>query len=85
MEAYKTIAYEIAEAFDWKPPDWCVLPVCYGDALYGMWKGFQELHKVGLIEAPATHMTVAQAAGCAPMVDAFDRRTLNVAPVKPAT
>jgi threonine synthase len=40
---------------------------------------------VGLIEAPATHMTVAQAAGCAPMVDAYDRRTLNVAPVKPAT
>jgi threonine synthase len=47
MEAYKTIAYEIAEAFDWHPPDWCVLPVCYGDALYGMWKGFEELKAIG--------------------------------------
>ena len=48
MEGYKTIAYEIAEAFDWNPPDWCVLPVCYGDALFGMWKGFEELEGAGL-------------------------------------
>jgi threonine synthase len=50
MEAYKTIAYEIAEAFDWQPPDWCVLPVCYGDALYGVWKGFEELKALGWID-----------------------------------
>jgi threonine synthase len=48
-------------------------------------KGFHELHKVGLIDEPHTRMTVAQAAGCAPMVDAYDRHTLNVAPVKPST
>ena len=50
MEGYKTIAYEIAEAFDWQPPDWCVLPVCYGDALFGMWKGFEELKALGWID-----------------------------------
>ena len=50
MEGYKTIAYEIAEAFDWSPPDWCVLPVCYGDALYGMWKGFEDLRALGWID-----------------------------------
>ena len=50
LEGYKTIAYEIAEAFAWQPPDWCVLPVCYGDALYGMWKGFAELVALGLID-----------------------------------
>jgi threonine synthase len=50
LEGYKTIAYEIAEALDWQPPDWCVLPVCYGDALYGMWKGFCELAAIGLID-----------------------------------
>ncbi len=48
MEGYKTIAYEIAEAFDWNPPDWCVLPVCYGDALFGMWKGYEDLFSPGL-------------------------------------
>jgi threonine synthase len=50
MEAYKTIAYEIAEAFGWQPPDWCVLPVCYGDALFGVWKGFEDLKALGWIE-----------------------------------
>ena len=49
MEGYKTIAFEIAEAFDWEVPDWCVLPVCYGDALHGMWKGFEELKALGWI------------------------------------
>jgi threonine synthase len=50
IEGYKTIAYEIAEALDWTVPDWCVLPVCYGDALYGMWKGFCELRALGWID-----------------------------------
>ena len=31
-------------------PDWCVLPVCYGDALHGMWKGFEELKALGWID-----------------------------------
>ena len=48
MEGYKTIAFEIAEAFDWEVPDWCVLPVCYGDALFGMWKGFERTAGPGL-------------------------------------
>ncbi|HEX9556634.1 MAG TPA: pyridoxal-phosphate dependent enzyme, partial [Reyranella sp.] len=50
MEGYKTIAFEIAEAFDWQVPDWCVLPVCYGDALFGVWKGFAELLALGWID-----------------------------------
>lgn len=50
IEGYKTIAYEIAEALDWTAPDWCAVPVCYGDALYGMWKGFEELRALGWID-----------------------------------
>lgn len=49
VEGYKTLAFEIAEQLDWTPPDWCVLPVCYGDALYAMGKGFAELHALGWI------------------------------------
>jgi threonine synthase len=51
VEGYKTLAYEVAEQLDWRAPDWCVLPVCYGDALHGMWKGFEELRQAGWIEA----------------------------------
>jgi threonine synthase len=50
IEGYKTIAYEIAEQLDWSVPDWCVLPVCYGDALFGVWKGFAELLALGWID-----------------------------------
>lgn len=50
IEGYKTIAFEIAESLAWRAPDWCVLPVCYGDALYGMWKGFDEMHRLGWID-----------------------------------
>ncbi len=66
MEGYKTIAYEIAEAFDWHPPDWCVLPVCYGDALYGMWKGFEELKALGWIDR-TPRFVAAEVSGSLPM------------------
>lgn len=47
IEGYKSLAYEIAEQMNWQVPDWCVLPVCYGDALIGMWRGFSELVALG--------------------------------------
>ena len=50
LEGYKTIAYEIAEQLDWRAPDWVVLPVCYGDALHGIAKGFDEMRRWGWIE-----------------------------------
>jgi threonine synthase len=50
LEGYKTLAYEICEQLGWQPPDWCILPVCYADALYGMWKGFDELLRLGWID-----------------------------------
>ena len=47
IEGYKTLAYEIVEALNWRVPDCCVLPVCYGDALIGMWRGFEEMLALG--------------------------------------
>ncbi|WP_246687222.1 threonine synthase [Mesorhizobium sp. B2-5-9] len=49
IEGYKTIAYEIVEQSNGTAPDWCVLPVCYGDALSGVWAGFCELYAQGTI------------------------------------
>ncbi|MBB6468579.1 threonine synthase [Aminobacter lissarensis] len=49
IEGYKTIAYEITEQADGHLPDWCVLPVCYGDALAGVAAGFHDLHSRGKI------------------------------------
>jgi threonine synthase len=47
IEGYKTLAYEIAEQMNWNVPDWCVVPVCYGDALLGMWRGFEDMMAFG--------------------------------------
>ncbi|WP_026227889.1 pyridoxal-phosphate dependent enzyme [Hoeflea sp. 108] len=49
IEGYKTIAYEIAEQLYGDVPDWCVLPVCYGDALAGVAAGFRDLLSRGKI------------------------------------
>jgi threonine synthase len=62
LEGYKTIAYEIAEALDWQAPDWCALPVCYGDALFGLWKGFDEMLALGWI-AKRPRLIAAEIAG----------------------
>jgi threonine synthase len=43
IEGYKTIAYEIVEQLNGQVPEWCALPVCYGDALAGVWQGFKDL------------------------------------------
>ena len=63
VDGYKTLAYEVCEQMDWEAPDWCVLPVAYGDALFGMWKGFEELAVLGLI-AGKPRMVAAEMAGC---------------------
>lgn len=49
IEGYKTIAYEIVEQMQGATPDWCVVPVCYGDALAGIWEGFKNLFSQGKI------------------------------------
>ena len=50
IEGYKSLAYEVAAEMNWQVPDWCVLPVCYGDALIGMWRGFSEMLAMGWID-----------------------------------
>jgi len=51
VDGYKTIAYEIAEDLDWTAPDIVAVPSCYSDGLFGIWKGWAELHAVGLVKA----------------------------------
>ena len=47
IEGYKTLAYEIAEDMGWDVPEWCVLPVCYGDALAAIRRGFEDMVALG--------------------------------------
>ena len=84
-EGSKTIAFETAEQLCWTAPDHVVVPVASGSLLTKIHKGFQELHKVGLIAEPHTKVSAAQAVGCSPVTTAYREGTLNIRPVKPTT
>jgi threonine synthase len=85
-EGSKTLAYETAEQLGWEVPDHVVVPVGSGSLLTKIKKGFEELHTVGLLDhAPAVRVSGAQAAGCAPVANAFAAGTDVVTPVKPNT
>ncbi len=73
LEGKKTLGYELAEQFGWELPDVVVYPTGGGTGLIGVWKAFEELEQVGLIEpGRRPRMVVVQAAGCAPIVRAFE-------------
>ena len=84
-EGSKTMAYEIAEQLGWRAPDHCIVPLASG-SLYGkIHKGLEELTKLGLIEEKQTRMSGCQAAGCSPIITAWENDTLNFRPVRPNT
>ena len=70
-EAMKVYAYELCEALHWQVPDVMVHPVGTGGGLWGAWKGFRELHSLGLIDR-VPRMVGVQPAVCAPLVEAFE-------------
>jgi len=75
MEGKKTMGYEIAEAFDWRLPDVIVYPAGGGMGLAAIWKAFGELRRLGWLEGDhLPRMVAVQAAGCAPVVAAFEKR-----------
>jgi threonine synthase len=47
-EGYKTVAYEIFAQLQGEAPATVVVPTGYGELLFGISKGFRELHKLGL-------------------------------------
>jgi threonine synthase len=70
LEGDKTIAYEICEQLGWRAPAWVIDNVGNGTHLYGMWKGFKELKKLGLIDE-LPRMAAAGPSEGAPVVEAF--------------
>ncbi len=73
LEGKKTMGYELAEQFDWELPDVVIYPTGGGTGLIGMWKAFEELRGLGLLRlAKRPRMISVQAAGCAPIVRAFE-------------
>jgi len=95
IEAMKTIAFEIAEQLTalqgqvipangkpsiWRTPDWYIQPISGGMGPLGVYKGFHELKKMGLIERIPS-IAAIQTEGCAPMVESFRQGLESAIPV----
>ncbi len=72
IEGKKTMGIELAEQLGWNVPDVILYPTGGGTGLIGMWKAFDELEAIGLIGSKRPRMVAVQAAGCAPMVRAYE-------------
>ena len=72
IEGKKTMGLELAEQLGWELPDVVLYPTGGGTGLIGMWKAFAELEAIGFVGKKRPRMVAVQAAGCAPIVRAFD-------------
>jgi len=72
VEGKKTLGYELAEQLSWQLPDVIFYPTGGGTGLIGMWKAFDEMEALGWIGKKRPRMFSVQAAGCAPIVRAFE-------------
>lgn len=73
LEGKKTIGLEITEQLGWRVPDVILCPSGGGVGLIGIWKALQELAELGWIGPSMPRLVAVQAAGCAPIVSAFER------------
>ena len=49
-EGKKTCAFEICEQMEWEAPDKVFVPVGDGNIISGIWKGFTDFNKLGILE-----------------------------------
>ena len=84
-EGAKTYGFEIAEQLGWKFPRHVVSPVAGGTLLPRIARAFRELREVGLVEGELPTIHAAQAAGCAPVINALNEDLEFPEPVKPNT
>ena len=74
VEGKKTMGYELVEQLDWEYPDAVFYPTGGGVGLIGMWKAFEEMEQLGWVKpGRRPRMIAVQAAGCAPVVRAFEQ------------
>ncbi len=74
VEGAKTIAYELWRQYRGDMPDWIVAPVGGGGLLGGVWRGFLDLQRIGLLDR-IPRLAGVQASGCAPFKKAVDENT----------
>jgi threonine synthase len=77
--AFRTVGYELHNQLNGETPDWIVVPVSDGPLLVAIALAYRELQASGHV-ARIPRMVCAQAAGCAPIVAAFEAGVDAVTP-----
>jgi threonine synthase len=80
LEGKKTMGLEIVEQLGGRVPDVIVYPTGGGVGLIGIHKALHELRALGRLDARLPRLVAAQAAGCAPIVRAFERGARTAEP-----
>lgn len=78
VEGKKTMGYELWEQFDGALPDVVIYPTGGGTGLVGMWKAWAEMESMGWIGSERPRLVSVQSAGCAPIVEAYDRGEADI-------
>ncbi|MCM3784727.1 threonine synthase [Neobacillus mesonae] len=73
IEGKKTMGLEIVEQMGWTMPDVILYPTGGGVGLIGIYKGLMELQELGFISGRLPKLVAVQAAGCAPIVRAWEQ------------
>jgi threonine synthase len=84
-EGAKTMGFEIVEQLGWRYPKHVVSPVAGATLLPRILRGLRELKEIGLVSGDLPHVHAAQAAGCAPVVNALNEGLEYPEPVRPDT
>ena len=84
LEGKKTVAFEICEQLNFEVPDFVFIPVGDGCIFSGVWKGFQDFYKVGLIDK-LPRLIACQAEGSAAIYHAFSKKLDSPEPVNSNT
>src|SRR5207237_6481154 len=79
IEGKKTLGYELAEQFNWQLPDVILYPTGVVTGLVGMRKATGEMEALGWNDGKRHGLLAVQAAGCAPIVRAFEAGEENAA------
>ena len=80
LEGKKTMALEIFEQLGRRMPDVIVYPTGGGVGLIAIHKALGELRELGWLESDWPRLVAVQAAGCAPIVRAFERGKRSAEP-----
>lgn len=84
-EGAKTMGFEIVEQLGWRYPQHIVSPVAGGTLLPRIARGLREMKQVGLVEGTMPKIHAAQAAGCAPVINALESGVEHPELVRPNT